>query len=100
MRHSWRLWKHGRLGCVLAELLGNIIVGEPLVCVVIMVMVVTDGRVSPIVYEVPRLECDTHGACGYVLSLRLFGVTQKSGSEEALIGVWVNLSAVGSSRQQ
>jgi hypothetical protein len=46
----------------MAKLLGDVVVGKSLVGRV--VMVVTDGRVSPIVHEVPRLECDTHGVCG------------------------------------
>lgn len=72
-KNTCGIWEHGRLSCVLAELLGDIIIGKSLVGGVIMVVVVTDGRVSPIVYEVPRLECDTHGACECVYGLRLFG---------------------------
>jgi hypothetical protein len=51
----------------LTKLLSDIVVGESLVGGVIMIVVVTYGRVAPIVYKIPRLECDTHGVYEFVL---------------------------------
>lgn len=66
-KNTCGVWKHRRFSCILTKLLGDIVVGESLVGGVIMVVIVTDGRVAPIVYEIPRLECDTHGVCEFVL---------------------------------